>query len=59
MYGENSAELPTLTAVIISHVSIPTTSFYFIDDCLYFRSFYAEDGIKTFSLAKSKKECTD
>ena len=55
MYGENSAELPTINRRIISYVSIPTTSFCCVNDCLHFRYFYVEDGIKTFSLAESKR----
>ena len=56
MYGENSAELPTLTVVLLAMSQFLQHHFCCANDCLHFRYFYVEDGIKTFSLAESKKE---
>ena len=59
MYGENSAKLPTLTAVLLAMSQFLQHHFIALMIVCYFRYFYAKDGIKTFSLAKSKKECDD
>ena len=57
MYGEKfPAELPTINpAVLLAMSQFLQHHFYRLDDCVHFRYFYTEDGIKTFPLAEPKK----